>query len=223
MKCDEYKIHLIDFLYNEMSAEDEGQLKTHLKICEGCRREYEELRTTGVLLRSWPDEDPGPSLVFVREAGGFLHNLRHLVWPSPAPLWKKLLAGAATAAAAMLVVAAFFNFELSSVGDRLSLRTSLLPRPQMTADFDSTIVHQLREQNLQLISELLLASREQQRQEMARTLAQFAQEVHRQRANDLLLVGRGLEQVQQRSDSRFQRTDEVLNSLIRTVRYQPQE
>lgn len=220
MRCEESRTHFVDFLYNEMNAEDEGRFKTHLKLCESCRRGYEELRTTSVLLRGWPDEDPGASLIFVREAWGFWRELRHLVWPSTAPLWRKLLASGATATAVLLVIAALFNFELSTSGDRLSFRTSVLP---VTPKIDSTLVYKLREQNLQLINQMMLANRDQQRQEMARTLAQFAQEVHRQRTNDLLLVGRGLEQVQQLTDSRFQRTDEVLNSLIRTVRYQPQE
>jgi hypothetical protein len=84
------------------------------------------------------------------------------------------------------------------------------------------LVHRLREQNLELINQVMLANREQQRQEVARTMVQFAQEIHRQRQNDLLLVGRGLEQAQEWNDTRFQHTNEVLNSLIRTTNYQPQ-
>lgn len=223
MNCDDYKIHFMDFLYNEMDAEEEGRFKEHLKICESCRREYEELCRTSVLLHGWPDEDPGASFVFIRESGGFLKNLRCLIWPAEAPLWKKLLAGFSTAAAATIVVAALLNFELSTAGDRLSLRIGLLPRASSIQEIDSTLVQQLREQNLELINQLMLANREQQRQEMARTLAQFAQDVHRQRENDLFLVGRGLEHVQQQTDSRLQRTNEVLNSLIRTINYQPQQ
>jgi hypothetical protein len=223
MKCDDYKIHFMDFLYNELSAEGEGRLKEHLKICEACRREYEELSKTSVLLRAWPDEEPGASFVFVREPAGFLSRLRHFIWPSEASLGKKLLAGFSTAAVAALAMAAILNFELSKTGARLDVRFSLLPRSSAAPNLDSALVQQLREQNLQLINQVMLANREQQRREMARTLAQFAQEVHRQRENDLLLVGRGLEQVQQMTDTRLQRTNEVLNSLIRTTTYQPQE
>jgi hypothetical protein len=223
MRCDDYKILFMDFLYNELSADDEVRLKEHLKICESCRQEYEEMSKTSVLLRGWPDEDPGASLVFVNQPAGFLSRLRHLVWPAHEPLGKKLLGGFAVASVAVLLLAALLNFELTKKGDDMNLRLSVLPRSEIRQDIDSTIIKQLREQNLELINQVMLANREQQRQEMARNLAQFAQEVHRQRQNDLLLVGRGLEQAQEWNDSRFQQTNEVLNSLIRTTTYQPQQ
>lgn len=223
MRCDDYKILFMDFLYNELNAEDEGRLKEHLKICESCRREYEELSKTSVLLRGWPDEEPESNLVFVNQPAGFLSRLRHLIWPSAAPLGKKLLAGLSTAAVAVLLLAAVLNFELTKKGEDMNVRMSLLPRSEVRQNIDSTIIKQLREQNLELINQVMLANREQQRQEMVRNLTQFAQEVHRQRQNDLMLVGHGLEQAQEWNDTRFQHTNEVLNSLIRTTTYQPQQ
>lgn len=223
MKCDDYKILFMDFLYNELSREDESRLKEHLKACESCKREYEELSKTSVLLRGWPDEDPGASFVFVNQSSGFLKRLRHLVWPADAPLGKRLLAGFAASAFAIVALAAALNFELTKTGDRINMRVSLLPRPAAVQAADSTLIQQLREQNLALINQVMLANREQQRQEMAHTLAQFAQEVRRQRRDDLMLVGRGFEQVREWNDTRFQQTNEVLNSLIRTTTYQPQQ
>ena len=223
MNCDDCKTNFVDYLYGELGVEEEARLKEHLSLCETCRGEYEALSKTSVLLRAWPDEDPGSSLVFVRERSGVLDTLRHLIWPVHATLGRRLLAGVATAAVALLLIAAMLNFELSRSSDRLQVHVSLLPRPTATPELDSSLVRQLREQNLQLINQVLLANRTQQRQEMARTLAQFAQEVHRQRENDLVLVGRGMEHMQQLTDTRLQRTNEVLNSLIRTATYQPQQ
>lgn len=223
MRCDDYKALFMDFLYNELSREDEGRLKEHLRICESCRREYEALSQTSVVLRGWPDEDPGASFVFVDEASGFLKRLRQFIWPAETSLGKKLAAGLVPAVLAALVLAAALNFEYSRTGEQMNVRMSLLPRPSAVPAVDSTLIQQLREQNLELINQVMLANREQQRQEMARTLAQFAREVHRQRQSDLVLVGRGLEQVQEWNDTRFQQTNRVLNSLIRTTNFQPQE
>ncbi len=222
MRCEDCQILFIGFLYDELEDEDAARLKEHLQICESCRREFDELSQTSVLLHAWPDEDPGASLVFVRESSGLLSSLRQLVWPAGASLGRKLVAGFSTVAIAALAMAALLNFEFSNSEGRMNLRLGLWPRSAATQELDVALVERLREQNLEMINQVLSANRQQQREEMTRTLAQFAQQMNRQRENDLVLVGRGLELVQQKADSRFQRTNEVLNSLIRTTAYQPQ-
>jgi hypothetical protein len=88
---------------------------------------------------------------------------------------------------------------------------------------DSQLVMQIQQQTREMLDRLLLASQEQQRNEINRTLARFAAEVNRQRQSDLLLVGRGLDEVQQHTATRLERTDEMLNQLIRSVKFKPEQ
>ncbi|MGH7455300.1 MAG: hypothetical protein ACRENG_28365, partial [bacterium] len=69
---------------------------------------------------------------------------------------------------------------------------------------------------------LLLAS-QQQRDELNRTLAQFAAEISRQRQSDLQLVGQGLDAFQQHTNSRLQRNNEMLNQLLQSANFKPQQ
>lgn len=68
MKCEDTKLLLLDFLYDEIAREDEKRVREHLDICSACRNEYEALQRTSLTLRAWPDEEPQQNFVFVEIA-----------------------------------------------------------------------------------------------------------------------------------------------------------
>jgi len=219
MMCDDTKIHLMDFLYNEIDPEAEKLVRAHLQLCSTCRAEYEALSRTSLTLKAWENEDPRLHLVFVRESSSWLGALKEKLFPPAAPIWGKLAWTAAGVAIGLLFISALLNTEVSFNNGRFSYRTSLLPRQAATVDSQAvTLIKQQLEAKYQNI---LLASQQQQREELNRTLVQLANEIDRQRQNDLWLVRQGLDQVQEHTNSRFQRNDEIINQVLRTVKFPP--
>jgi hypothetical protein len=221
MTCDEIKILLMDFLYNESAPESEKLVRTHLQSCATCRFEYEALNRTSLTLKAWENEDPRLHLVFVRESQSWLGALKEKLFPAETPLVGKLAGVAAGIVLGVLLVSAALNTEISFNNGNFAYRTSLAPPPAATAD--SQLVAQMQQQNLEMFNRLLLASRQQQREEFNRTLAQFAAEISRQRQSDLQLVGQGLDAFHQHTNSRLEHNDEMLNRLLQSVKFQPQQ
>jgi hypothetical protein len=216
MTCDEIKILLMDFLYNESEPDSEKLVRAHLQNCPACRGEYEALSRTSLTLKAWENEDPRLHLVFVKESQSWLSALKEKFLPEHAPAWGKLAGLAAGIAIGVLFISALLNTEISYRNGNFVYRTSLLPRQPATVD--SQLVAQVRQELDEKYQQLLLASQQQQRDELNSTLAKFATEVDRQRQIDLLLVGRGLDEFQQHTNSRFERNNELLNQFLRNVK-----
>jgi hypothetical protein len=216
MTCDDIKILLMDFLYGEIAPESERLVRAHLQSCSACRTEYEALSRTSLTLKAWENEDPRLHIVFVQENKSWLGALQEKLFPSGVPAWGKLAWLSAGIAIGVLFISALLNTEISFTRGNFTYRTSLLPRSSATVD--SQVVAQIRQQLDEKYQQLLLASQQQQRDEFNRTLAKFASEIDRQRQSDLMLVGRGLDEFQQHTNSRFERNDELLNQFLRTVK-----
>jgi hypothetical protein len=223
MTCDDNKILLMDFLYNEIAPEAEKLVRAHLQNCAACRGEYEALSRTSLTLKAWENEDPRLHLTFVRESSSWLGALKEKFFPAETPRWGKLASVAAGIAVGVFFISALLNTEISFNNGNFAYRTSLLPRQTATAEADSQLVAQVRQQLEAQYQRLLLASQQQQRDELNRTLAQFAAEISRQRQSDLQLVGQGLDAFQQHTNSRLQRNNEMLNQLLQSVTFKPQQ
>jgi len=216
MRCDEIKILLMDFLYNEIESESEKLVRAHLQNCAACRAEYEALSRTSLTLKAWENEDPRLHLVFVKESHGWLSALKEKFESRRVPAMGKLAWLAAGIAIGVLFISALLNTEISYNSGNFAYRTSLLPRPAATAD--SQLVAQIRRELNEKYQQMLTASQQQQRADFNRTLAQFATEVDRQRQIDLMLVDRGLNEFQQHTNSRFEQNNELLNQFLRNVK-----
>jgi len=216
MTCDEIKTRLMDFLYNEIEPDSEKLVRAHLQNCPACRSEYEALSRTSLTLKAWETEDPRLHLVFVKESQSWLSALKEKFLSGRAPAWGRLAGLAAGIAIGVLFISALMNTEITYDNGNFAYRTSLLPRPSATAD--SQLVAQMRQELDEKYQRLLLASQQEQRDELNRTLARFATDVDRQRQIDLMLVGRGLDEFQQHTNSRFEQNNELLNQFLRTVK-----
>lgn len=216
MTCDEIKISLMDFLYNESDPETEKLVRAHLQACAACRGEYEALSRTSLTLKAWENEDPRLRLVFVKESHAWLQTWKEKLANLGVPAVGKVAWLAAGIAIGVLFISALLNTEISYNGGNFVYRTSLLPRPAATVD--SQLVAQIRQELNDKYQQMLLANQQQQRADLNRTLAQFATEIDRQRQSDLMLVDRGLNEFQQHYNSRFERNDQILNQFLRTVK-----
>ena len=227
MKCDMPKEQLIGYLYEDMDPGEKESIEAHLAQCPACKRELELLAGTSHVLRAWPDEALPMNLVFVQERTSIWR------WLMPDWLreggWRRLTVGLAAGLASVMVILALVNLEATYTQGDFSLKLSLLPRsaPESIVSQDPWAAPVARrefsewqQQSLQLIKEMLHVVEERQRGELDLALAQLAQNMDRQRRQDLHLVGKGLEVVELSTEDRFRRNDEILQRLFTMAQFQ---
>ncbi len=217
MKCDDTKLLLMDFLYDEIAHEDALRVREHLAVCSQCRAEYAALQRTSVTLRAWPDEEPAQNIVFVEPRPSWRGALKHVLFPEHVPAWGRLGFGLGVAVITTLLLSAVFNLEINYANGEFSYRAGLAPKPvvTLTEEDKQQLVAKVVKENQETIARLVQTGYEQQREELERTLVGLTSELHRQRQNDLMLVGRGIDEVRQSTDTRLQQTNRILDQLIR--------
>lgn len=217
MKCDDTKLLLLDFFYDEIAHEDALRVREHLALCSNCREEYAALQRTSVTLRAWPDEEPSRNIVFVEPRTSWWGAVKQVLFPEHAPAWGRLGFGLGVAAITTLLLSAVFNLEINYNNGQFSYRAGLTPKPvvALTEEAKQQLVAEMIKENQETIARLVQAGYEQQREELDRTLVGFTSELHRQRQNDLILVGRGIDEIRQSTDTRLQQTNLMLDRLIR--------
>lgn len=217
MKCDDTKLLLLDFLYDEIAHEDALRVREHLALCSNCREEYAGLQRTSVTLRVWPDEEPSSNIVFVEPRPSWWGAVKQVLFPEHAPAWGRLGFGLGVAALTTLLLSAVFNLEINYTNGQFSYRAGLTPKPvvALTEEAKQQLVAEILKENQETIARLVQAGYEQQREELDRALVGFTSELHRQRRNDLMLVGRGIDEIRQSTDTRLQQTNRMLDQLIR--------
>ncbi len=217
MKCEDIQLLLLDFLYEEIAPEAEQRLRLHLESCPDCRNEYESLQRTSLALRAWPDAEPPQALVFVEKRPGWQEAVKQILFPERASLGTRLGFGLATAAITALVLSAALNLEVQYDAGRLAYRTSLAPRArvELAEEIKQQLLAEIQQQNRELVAQMVQAGYEKQRSDFDRALFSLTNEWQRQRQSDLIVVGRGLEEVQQNTDSRLRQTNQILDQLMR--------
>ena len=142
---------------------------------------------------------------------------------------RKFGIGLATGLAALVVLLALANTELTYTPGNFHLEMSLLPRTEtdsavsqdpLAAPVTQQEFAMWQQRSLELIRDIALATEEQRRRELSLALTQFARNVDIQRYRDLGLVEKGLVAVEQSSEGRFRQTDQSLQRLITLVQSQ---
>jgi hypothetical protein len=217
MKCEDTKLLLVDFLYEEIEPEAEKLLRLHLDSCSACRGEYEGLQRTSLALRAWPEAEPPHALVFVEKRASWWAALQQVLFPEQASVGVRLGFGLAVAAVTALLLSAVLNLEFKYDSAGFAYRTSLAPRAnvELTEEVKRQLLAELQKQNSELVAQMVQAGYEKQRSDLDRTLFNLTSEWQRQRQNDLIVVGRGLEEVQQSTDTRLRQTHQILDQLMR--------
>src|SRR5262245_4367061 len=217
MKCEDTKLLLMDFLYEEIDPESEKHLRFHLESCSACRAEYEGLQRASLALRAWPEAEPPQALVFVEKRASWRQALQQVLFPEHASVWLRLGFGFGAAAVTALLLSAVLNLEVKYDAGRFAYRASLAPRAEaeLTDEVKQQVLAELQKQNNELVAQMVQAGYEKQRSDLDRALVDLTSEWQRQRKNDLLVVGRGLEEVQQTTDTRLRQTHQMLDQLMR--------
>lgn len=215
MSCDDMKILMIDSLYQEISPPDAARLEEHLQGCQSCQAEFSALTSTSRLLQKWPDLDPNMHIVFMTGSQSWLKKFFSFL-----PV-RKLAYGFAVAAAIIFMVLTIANSNVQYQNGNWDIQLGLARRPASAPPIYATRAELLQTQNenILLIRQLLEANNLEQQQLVQRTLAQLALDLEQRRRQDLSLVARSLDNVHYGAKIRLDRTDQVLNNLIRLTAY----
>ena len=162
------------------------------------------------------------NLVFIEEKVPFLERLfgkLDLIGINP----KQLVFGAAATLLLLVLFAGILRTEAIyrngswyiSFGSNAKMENQM-KESSLLADFK-----QLQQENLLLMNRLLLASEERVRNENIAVVNNLANQFVIQRRQDLSLIGRSINDMSQRNEGRYVRTNQLLDGLDSLSAYQP--
>ena len=219
MKCDDYRLLMMDALYDEISADDKKELEKHIKSCAGCREKYQALQLTRNTLAGWEDTEPRVNLTFVSQPAShlsdFFQNLK--TWKLPTRL------GIVTAS--VLLLLSLFNTKIQYTDGQFAFQMSLFnPGPKIpeTELVTQTDLETMRQENYQMVATILDEYSKRNKIETAVMFDRLYDELEKQRQNDMYALSNAVEQVQYGTTRRLERTDRTLGTLIEYVNMQNQ-
>ncbi len=222
MNCEKMELLFSDLLYDEINEQEKELALGHIAACKSCEVKYKNLRETSTALGRWKEEDAEMNLVFIEEKVPFLERLSgKLDQAGINP--RQLVFGAAATLVLLVLFVGIYRTEAIyrngswyiSFGSNAKIENQM-KESNLLADFK-----QLQQENLLIMNRLLLASEERVRNENIAVINNLANQFVLQRRQDLSLVGRSINEMSQRNEGRYVRTNQLLDGLYRLSAYQP--
>jgi len=201
MQCKDIQSFMIEDLYNEITTENKNILQKHLKDCNKCAAEYQELKGTSDTLKLWKDEKPETI------------ELPSVISKPKTP--KRLFFRIAAVAASILLILSVLNFRFSLNNNGFDISFNLLGLTTSSDQLASNILENGSQiEQLQLMTELINAANDRQKQEMVILLTDFYQAIEMRRQADLKVISQGMETLRSASNQRIEETEQNMQSLI---------
>ncbi|HET6528412.1 MAG TPA: hypothetical protein VFG39_06645 [Balneolaceae bacterium] len=208
----------MDYLYDEISEEDQMKLEAYLRENPKLKQELDELSQTRSLLQKMPDEEPAQQLLMMepkkRSFSEWWSDAKNLL---PQSIFGK--AGFAVAAGLILLLiagsAAQIHVETADAGMSVSLgySPSVTIQKGIPAGQVEAIVQQVKKENAVMMAELVQTMQRQNKQQLQQVVQYFEQ----QRIKDLKLVDQTLDRLQQNTSYRLNQTNRYLTEVLQTV------
>ena len=211
----------MDYMYGELEADRRKELEQYLQKHPELREELDQLMEVRSMLGHLSAEEPAEQLVMMEPES----DSSPAWWTTFfAPLlgWNSL---ARTAFATAFLFLLFFtagaltdmNFSAGSNGISLTFGEQPSVQQGISPQEVQLMLNEVKQDNAELMAELLQASQQQQEEQFQRTLASFADYINEQRYSYLQMLSSGLSSIEQSYYDRFQQTDQVLGDIIQTV------
>lgn len=212
----------MDYLYDELEADQRKELETFLSNNPELKQELEELSNVRSMLSHLPVQDPEEQLVMVEpDKSGFQEWWNELIGGL---LPRNGFARAGFAMASLLLVfvvlGAFtkMNITINNRGFNLAFgEKQEIIQQGFTPQQVQHLLQQVREDNAIMISDAIQAAQQQQENRIEKTLVNFADYIEQQRQTDLQMISSGFYDMEETYYDRFRQTDQVLGDLIQTV------
>jgi len=196
MKCNEIKNKMMDFLFNELTEDENKLIKTHLKSCKGCNTELENFNSTVKVMEKWPEIEPEEKMVFVTPKTGLMENVKKL-FQSESKRSGVLRWTGRLAVAAIIFAVLILRSEVSYYEGQFSLtiganHETTLPTtsPEMV-----NAINKLQEE-IYYTQQMLAESNKQNRELVLTGVGQLARKMDNQRVEDLGFFGQNIQRLE---------------------------
>jgi len=146
-------------------------------------------------------------------------------WKQAKTLLPDSFIGKATFAAAavilmLLIVGSLTRLHIDTSGSGMAISLGYTPtiNQGMSTQQANALVNQIREENAAMLSEYAKAINEKNQQQLKKVVGYFQE----QRVNDLQLVDQTLNELQQNTNYKLQKTNQYLGQVLQTVSYKEQ-
>ncbi len=213
MKCDTAKSLLMDYLYEELAAEDSGGFEQHLKACESCRVELKSLQQTQKILRTLPEVEPGERFVFSETPKKNWFSGLQFAWPQFSIA--KLGYAAGLAVITFLLIGSLVNLQVQHDQNGFAVKMSLFPHKteELPSEMQEALLAKLREENQTILASYLQAERVRNEKRLDVMMASYTRQLERQRRNDLQLIGRGLDAMRESQNSQLMKYEQMIKNV----------
>jgi hypothetical protein len=221
MKCNEIKNKMMEFLFNELSEDENKLIKNHIKSCKECSAELESFNSTVKAMEKWPEIEPEEKMVFVAPKTGLIENVKKLFQSKskrPGVLrWTGRLAVAAIVLAILV-----FRSEISYYEGQFSLKIGSNQETTLPTSSPEMVNEIKKLQNdIFYIQQMLAESNKQNRELVLTGLQQLSRKMDDQRVEDLVLLGQKIQRVEKSNLYNIEQT-KSLGDYIRTVTAYPE-
>lgn len=211
MNCNDAKIKMMDFLYEELDPSEKEQFLAHADQCAGCKAEIRELGGAGQLLRSLPGEHPRKP-VALPVSGPAAASPRKAIW--------KPVQYALAAVFLLLVTASMANLQVQYDGDGFQMNMGLFqPQPQAQTGITEEQMHYILAEREAMLIEHFRQEQQEQEEHFTLALNEFMSAVDEQRAGDLELIAMELYRLEEQTGYQLTQTDLLLYDLIENTSY----
>jgi len=211
----------MDYLYDEISDPKKQRLEAYLKEHPDLRTEFDQLKQTRTLLKQMPDIDPAQQLLVIEPRERTFSQW----WTQAKALLPHTFLGKTGFAAAavilmLLIVGSLTRLHIDTSGNGVAISLGYTPTisqgitPQQT----NALINQIRKENAAMLAKYAQAINEQNQQQLKKVVGYFQE----QRMNDLQLVDQTLNELQQNTNYKLQKTNEYLGQVLQTVSYKEQ-
>jgi len=221
MSCKYSKEALIDYFYNELSGEERAACEAHIKECEGCRLELDELRSASQSLQVWKSPELKARFIFTREQARWYGQITAVV----SALKRHPITAAVAGIAACFLVLSFMNFNVSynRQSGNFTVSTSLFRASQPEIDYEilTEKLEAVQRRNIDVMNQMLTDYEIYRRQQTDVMMANFAQSWQQQRMMDIDAINTSLFTLQQMTDEGLHKNLLAAIELIETAIINP--
>jgi hypothetical protein len=209
----------MDYLYDEISESDKKKLEKYLEQNPDIHKELEQLKQTRTVLQQMPDPDPAQQLLVMepreRSFSQWWTQAKGLI---PHSLPGKTAFAATAALVLFFLLGSLTQLHIDTSNDGLSISFGYSPtiNQGLSQEEASALFAQIKEENAVMLADYAGAINQQNKEQLQQVIAYFEE----QRMQDLQLVNQTLNQLQENTNYRINRTNEYLGEVLQTVSYQ---
>lgn len=211
MKCKDYKLLMMDMIYDEISPNNKEKLENHIQHCDDCRQKYEELVSIPNFLNQWEDEPVPVQLTFTQEENSWATILNKLI--PDFGMVKKIGLGFAS----ILFIMALFNTKIEINDDGFSFQTALI-RSQETNSKEASLTPEMLEkiqyENYKLTTQLLESYQARDEKQTLVMMENLLTEMRKERGREYEELLGTINHAYKANDLRIQQTSHTVDEII---------